>query len=76
VCDSASKAEGLLMAIMCVIMGVGLTIVLFIASGATSDDGYKNAYRDSKKGTMETYVKKHYPKLWIEYNAPEVTDER
>jgi hypothetical protein len=34
-------------------------------------DGYKQAYIESKKGAMETYVKEHYPRLWIEYNTPE-----
>jgi hypothetical protein len=49
--------------------GFIFTIFVTVKGELTSDDGYRKAYIDMHKGSIETVVQKQYPSLWIEYNV-------
>lgn len=53
------------------IAGVVLSILCMVTTHVTHTDGYRQAYEDLKKGTIEPVTKRIAPDLWIKYNAPE-----
>jgi hypothetical protein len=67
------KGYGLSSFIFAVAIGVvlGIFLAVFGLSPLGAKVGYAEAYRDMKAGKIEGHVKKNYPALWIEFNAPE-----
>jgi hypothetical protein len=53
------------------IIGVTMSILCMVTTHVTHTDGYRQAYEDLKKGTIESVTKRIAPDLWIKYNAPE-----
>jgi hypothetical protein len=59
-------------------ISIGAILIALVVNilGFTYGDGYVQAYRDSKKGSIEERIKKSHPKVWIEYNAPLKEEEK
>lgn len=57
-------------------VGVLLLSLVIVLTGSNYYNGYEQAYRDSKKGTIEEKIKKRFPDVWIEYNAPLKGEEK
>jgi hypothetical protein len=55
--------------VACVVIALVIAWSIFLMV-QSSDFGYKNAYRDMHKGIIEEHVKRDFPELWIEFNAP------
>ena len=55
------------------LVGACITLSLMSIFGHDFKSGYRTAYEDMKKGTIESVMKKDYPKVWIKYNTGDKT---